>query len=32
MIHLKIDPEKWKAISDGNNNYVADWNKKYGEK
>ncbi len=32
MIHLKLDPEKWDAISEGNNNYVADWNEKYGDK
>ena len=32
MIHLKIDPEKWDAISDGNNAYIDDWNKKYGDK
>lgn len=32
MIHLKIDPEKWNAISEGNNAYVAEWNEKYGDK
>lgn len=32
MIHLKMDPEKWDAVSEGNNAYVADWNEKYGEK
>ena len=32
MVHLKIDPEKWEAISKGNNDYIKEWNEKYGEK
>ncbi len=32
MIHLKMDPEKWDAVKEGNDAYVADWNDKYGEK
>ncbi len=32
MIHLKMDPEKWNAVSEGNNAYVTDWNNKYGDK
>lgn len=31
MIHLKIDPEKWDAVKKGNNAYIDDWNKNYGE-
>lgn len=31
MIHLKIDPEKWDAISEGNNKYIEDWEKRYGD-
>ncbi|MBD5214031.1 MAG: family 10 glycosylhydrolase [Bacteroidales bacterium] len=31
MIHLKIDPEKWDAIAEGNNGYVKDWEDTYGK-
>lgn len=30
IIHLKMDPEKWAYITEGNNDYIAEWNKKYG--
>lgn len=30
MVHLKLDPEKWDAVSKGNNAYVDNWNEEYG--
>lgn len=32
MIHLKLDPEKWDAVSEGCHGYIADWEDKYGNK
>lgn len=31
MIHLKIDPEKWDAVSEGIHGYIDNWDNRYGE-